>query len=120
MADAELEKTTAKIEISTNKEELTASGEVLKFDGFLKVYREDKDDDELEEEANEGMLPPLTVGQQLPLKEMKATERFSRPSTPIYGSIAGKKIGRVGYWPSFYLCTNYFYYFKKRLCREKR
>lgn len=51
----------------------------MKFDGFLKVYREDKDDDELEEEANEGMLPPLTVGQQLPLKEMKATERFSRP-----------------------------------------
>src|SRR4029079_3081459 len=46
MADAELEKTTAKINISTNKEELTAAGEVLKFDGFLKVYREDKDDDE--------------------------------------------------------------------------
>src|SRR5215204_1951419 len=61
MADAELEKTVAKIEISTNKDELTASGEVLKFDGFLKVYREDKDDDELEEEANEGMLPPLAV-----------------------------------------------------------
>ena len=46
MADAELEKTIAKISISTNKEELTASGEVLKFDGFLKVYREDRDDDE--------------------------------------------------------------------------
>ena len=42
MADAELEKTTAKIDISTNKEELTAQGEVMKFDGFLKVYREDK------------------------------------------------------------------------------
>jgi DNA topoisomerase-1 len=78
MADAELEKTTAKIEISKNKEELTATGEVLKFDGFLKVYREDKDDDELEEEANEGMLPPLSVGQILPFKHMNATERFSR------------------------------------------
>jgi DNA topoisomerase-1 len=44
MAEAELRKTTAKIEISTNKEELTATGEVLKFDGFLKVYREDKDE----------------------------------------------------------------------------
>ena len=55
MADAELEKTTAKIGISTNKEELTASGEVLKFDGFLKVYREDRDDDDLsEEEGHEG------------------------------------------------------------------
>ena len=47
MADAELEKTTAIIQISTNKEELKASGEVLKFDGFLKVYREDRDDDEI-------------------------------------------------------------------------
>src|SRR5688572_14697123 len=81
MADAELEKTVAKISISTNKEELTASGEVLKFDGFLKVYREDKDDDDVSEddETQEGMLPPLKVGQDLPLNEMKATERFSRP-----------------------------------------
>ena len=63
MADAELEKTTAKINISTNKEELTASGEVLKFDGFLKVYLEDRDEDDItEEEDQEGMLPPLTVG----------------------------------------------------------
>src|SRR5687768_10370224 len=61
MADAELEKTIAKISISTNKEELTASGEVLKFDGFLKVYREDKDDDE-PEESSQGLLPPMTVG----------------------------------------------------------
>src|SRR6187399_2588656 len=64
MADAELEKTTVKIEISTNKEELTASGEVLKFDGFLKVYQEDKDEDDAEESA-EGLLPPMTVGQSL-------------------------------------------------------
>src|ERR1700759_4111220 len=60
MADAELEKTTAIIQISTNKEELKASGEVLKFDGFLKVYREDRDDDDMtEEEDQEGMMPPL-------------------------------------------------------------
>ncbi|RYZ25108.1 MAG: type I DNA topoisomerase, partial [Sphingobacteriales bacterium] len=57
MADAELEKTTAKISISTNKDELTASGEVLKFDGFLKVYMEDKDEEEInEDEEQEGML----------------------------------------------------------------
>ena len=78
MADAETEKTTAKIDISTNNDQLTAQGEVLKFDGFLKVYREDRDDDDLAEEEQEGMLPPLTVGQKLPLKELKATERFSR------------------------------------------
>src|SRR6185295_16924844 len=80
MADAELEKTIAKIQVSTNKEELTASGEVLKFDGFLKVYMEDRDEDEItEEDGQEGMLPPLSAQQKLPLKEMQAIERFTRP-----------------------------------------
>ncbi len=106
MADAELEKTTAKILISTNKEELTASGEVLKFDGFLKVYREDKDDDELEEEANEGMLPPLSVGQQLPFKEMKATERFTRPPARYTEASLVKKLEELGIGrPSTYAPT---------------
>lgn len=106
MADAELEKTTAKIEISTNKEELTASGEVLKFDGFLKVYREDRDEDELEEEANEGMLPPLTVGQVLPLKEMTATERFSRPPARYTEASLVKKLEELGIGrPSTYAPT---------------
>ena len=106
MADAELEKTTAKIEISTNKEELSAAGEVLKFDGFLKVYREDKDDDELEEEANEGMLPPLTVGQQLPLREMNATERFSRPPARYTEASLVKKMEELGIGrPSTYAPT---------------
>ncbi|HUR66873.1 MAG TPA: type I DNA topoisomerase [Chitinophagaceae bacterium] len=106
MADAELEKTTAKIAISTNKEELTASGEVLKFDGFLKVYREDKDEDEQEEDANEGMLPPLTVGQQLPLNEMKATERFSRPPSRYTEASLVKKLEELGIGrPSTYAPT---------------
>ncbi len=106
MADAELEKTTAKISISTNKEELTATGEVLKFDGFLKVYREDKDDEELEEEANEGMLPPLAAGQQLPLKEMKALERFSRPLPRYTEASLVKKLEELGIGrPSTYAPT---------------
>ena len=106
MADAELEKTTAKIQISTNKEDLTASGEVMKFDGFLKVYREDKDDDELEEEANEGMLPPLNVGQQLPLNAMKATERFSRPLPRYTEASLVKKLEELGIGrPSTYAPT---------------
>ena len=54
MSDAELEKTIAKINISTNNEELTASGEVIKFDGFLKVYMESTDD----EEQNDGRRKP--------------------------------------------------------------
>ncbi len=106
MADAELEKTTAKIQISTNKEELTATGEVLKFDGFLKVYREDRDDDDAEDEQAEGMLPPLTVNQQLPLKEMLATERFSRPLPRYTEASLVKKLEELGIGrPSTYAPT---------------
>ena len=106
MADAELEKTIAKISISTNKEELTASGEVLKFDGFLKVYREDKDDDVNEDDAQEGMLPPLAVNQNLPLKELKATERFSRPSPRYTEASLVKKLEELGIGrPSTYAPT---------------
>jgi DNA topoisomerase-1 len=106
MADAATEKTTAKINISTNNEELTASGEVLKFDGFLKVYREDRDDDDLAEEEQEGMLPPLSVGQKLPLKEMKATERFSRPAPRYTEASLVKKLEELGIGrPSTYAPT---------------
>ena len=107
MADAELERTIAKIEISTNKEELTASGEVLKFDGFLKVYREDRDDEDInEDEQQEGMLPPLRVGQQLPFNEMKAIERFSRPSPRYTEASLVKKLEELGIGrPSTYAPT---------------
>jgi DNA topoisomerase-1 len=107
MADAELERTIAKIEISTNKEELTASGEVLKFDGFLKVYREDRDEEDMtEDEQQEGMLPPLAVSQQLPLNEMKAIERFSRPSPRYTEASLVKKLEELGIGrPSTYAPT---------------
>ncbi|WP_431216750.1 type I DNA topoisomerase [Puia sp. P3] len=107
MADAELEKTIAKIQISTNKEELTASGEVLKFDGFLKVYMEDRDEDEVtDEDEQEGMLPPLTVRQDLPLKEMKAVERFTRPQPRYTEASLVKKLEELGIGrPSTYAPT---------------
>ena len=107
MADAELEKTTAKISISTNKEELTASGEVLKFEGFLKVYREDRDEEELtEEDGNESMLPPLQVKQVLPLKEMSATERFNRAAPRYTEASLVKKLEELGIGrPSTYAPT---------------
>ena len=105
MADAELEKTTVNITISTNKEVLTATGEVLKFDGFLKVYREDKDEDEPEESA-EGLLPPMTVGQSLPLSELRATERFSRPQPRYTEASLVKKLEELGIGrPSTYAPT---------------
>ena len=107
MADAELEKTTAKIEISTNKEVLSAQGEVLKFEGFLKVYREDSDEEDLtEEEDAEGMLPPLVIGQKPGFKEMKATERFSRPSPRYTEASLVKKLEELGIGrPSTYAPT---------------
>jgi len=106
MADAELERTIAKINISTNKDELTAQGEVLKFDGFLKVYREDRDDDDLTEEEQEGMLPPLAVGQKLPLNEMNAVERFSRPAPRFTEASLVKKLEELGIGrPSTYAPT---------------
>ena len=107
MADAELEKTTAKISISTNKEELTAQGEVLKFDGFLKVYMEDRDDDDInEDEMQEGMLPPLVVRQQLPLVEMRGVERFSRPLPRFTEASLVKKLEELGIGrPSTYAPT---------------
>src|SRR6202007_1133995 len=106
MADAELEKTTAKISISTNKDELSATGEVMKFDGFLKVYHEDRDDDDVREDEQEGMLPPLVVGQSLPLSAMKATERFSRPLPRYTEASLVKKLEELGIGrPSTYAPT---------------
>ena len=107
MADAELEKTIAKIGVSTNNAELTAEGEVLKFEGFLKVYREDVDDDDMDgEEHHEGMLPPLQGGQQLPLNEMKAIERFTRPLPRYTEASLVKKLEELGIGrPSTYAPT---------------
>ncbi len=111
MSDAQFEKTTAKIEISTNKETLTASGEVMKFDGFLKVYLEGKDDDDIEEEdANasdgEALLPPLTKGQVLDFISMTGVERFSRPASRYTEASLVKKLEELGIGrPSTYAPT---------------
>jgi DNA topoisomerase I len=107
MADAELEKTIAKITISTNKAELSAEGEVLKFDGFIKVYREDVDEEDGEaEESKEGMLPPLQTGQNLDLKEMKAIERFTRALPRYTEASLVKKLEELGIGrPSTYAPT---------------
>ncbi len=80
MADAEMEKTTVDISISSNDKTFIASGEVIKFDGFIKVYRESTDDEDNREETG-SILPPLTKGQTLQRREISATQRFS--SGPI-------------------------------------
>ena len=109
MSDAILEKTTAKIKISTVEDELTASGEVLKFDGFLKVYHEDNDDDDDIESSNiggESRLPALTVNQQLGFEEMTATEKFTRHAPRYTEASLVKKLEELGIGrPSTYAPT---------------
>jgi DNA topoisomerase I len=107
MSDAELEKTIAKINISTNNEELTASGEVIKFDGFLKVYMEGTDDeDSLTEQNDETRLPNLAAGQKLEFKQMAATERFTRPPARYTEASLVKKMEELGIGrPSTYAPT---------------
>ena len=105
MKDAILEKTIAKIGISTNNEELTASGEVIKFDGFLKVYAEGSDDDDDTKEG-ESRLPNLTVGQKLQFEEMTATQKFTRPSARYTEASLVKKLEELGIGrPSTYAPT---------------
>ena len=106
MADAELENTTAKINISTNNEDLTASGQVIKFDGFLKVYLESSDDEDNEDNGDESRLPNLAVGQKLDFNQMLATERFTKHSARYTEASLVKKLEELGIGrPSTYAPT---------------
>lgn len=105
MSDAEFEKTTAKIGISTQDAELTATGEVLKFDGFLKVYLESTDEDEAEE-GGESRLPNLRVQQVLDFNFMTATQRFTRHAARYTEASLVKKLEELGIGrPSTYAPT---------------
>lgn len=104
MSEAIFEKTTVNINISSRKEELVAEGEVLKFDGFLKVYLESTDEEDEDQENN--LLPPLTNGQPLMLKQLLATERFSRPPSRYTEASLVKKLEELGIGrPSTYAPT---------------
>ena len=85
MADAELEKTTATIAVGGRSEKFTAEGEVVKFDGFLRVYRESRGDEDTEiaNDSAQGLLPAIAEGDALQLKTMKARQRFT-PAPPRY------------------------------------
>lgn len=104
MAEARLEKTTATIGISTSDEKLVAKGEVVKFDGFLKVYIESNDDED--EDENTSMLPPLAVGQVLDLKSMLAKQGFTRHPPRYTEASLVKKLEEMGIGrPSTYAPT---------------
>jgi DNA topoisomerase-1 len=105
MADAELEKTTATISISTNPRTLIATGEVIKFEGFLKVYMESGDDED-EDEGNSKVLPPLSIGQDLKLNQLIAKQIFSRHAPRYTEASLVKKLEELGIGrPSTYAPT---------------
>src|SRR5690606_40080275 len=95
MKDALLERTNVKIKANTHKEEFVANGEVVKFDGFLKVYLEGIDDEDVPEEQ-EGMLPALKVGESLWNNYITATQRFSRPPFRYAEASLVKKLEELG------------------------
>lgn len=105
MSKAQIERTIATITISTATENLVATGEVLKFDGFLRVYLESTDDDAGEDE-NSKMLPPLHIGQPLSFMNMEAVEKFSRPAPRYTEASLVKKLEELGIGrPSTYAPT---------------
>jgi len=106
MSEALFEKTTAQIAISSRTERLIAEGEVLKFDGFLKVYLESSDDEDTDEGSNNNMLPPISKDQILALQQMSAIERFSRPPARYTEASLVKKLEELGIGrPSTYAPT---------------
>lgn len=105
MSDAELEKTTAKVNVSGATEVFVAQGEVLKFDGFLKVYMEGTDDEDSDEE-NSSMLPPMKVGEKLESQEITATQRFTHHPARYTEASLVKKLEELGIGrPSTYAPT---------------
>ncbi|MAN49700.1 MAG: DNA topoisomerase I [Flavobacteriales bacterium] len=102
MSDARLERTSVEIQPSNCKDSLFAKGEMVNFDGFLKVYLESKD----EEEEQKGMLPNLKVGDAISLERIEATERFTKPKARYTEASLVKKLEELGIGrPSTYAST---------------
>ena len=104
MAEAEAEKTT--VVISSDAGNFTATGEVITFDGFLRVYKEGSDDENLSEEGDEAQLPPVKVGDKLGVDEITATERFTQHPLRYTEASLVKKLEELGIGrPSTYAPT---------------
>lgn len=107
MSSADIEKTSIIIDISNRSEKFAATGEVLKFAGFLKVYIESTDnEDKIEDEEAESLLPPVVIGQKMTYHDIVATQKFTRPSArfteaSLVKELEEKQIGR----PSTYAPT---------------
>jgi DNA topoisomerase I len=104
MADAQLERTTAEITVSNASHNFVAKGEMIKFEGFLKVYMEGNDDEDSEEQ--DGMLPQLVEGDSVSSKEINAIERFSKPKPRFTEASLVKRLEELGIGrPSTYAST---------------
>jgi DNA topoisomerase-1 len=104
MSDAQLEKTQVGIENDKNSEIFQAEGEVIKFDGFLKVYLESTDDEE--SETGSGLLPPMSKGDVLPCRQIIAQQRYTRPPARYTEASLVKKMEELGIGrPSTYAPT---------------
>ncbi len=104
MADAQMERTNVNIGISTNGKQFVATGEVILFDGFLKVYMESYDDDHAEDTA--AILPPVEVGTQLDMDKIEAQQRYTRPPFRYNEASLVKKMEELGIGrPSTYAPT---------------
>ncbi len=104
MSDAQMENTTVKIGISTNTDLLSARGQVVVFDGFLKVYQQGKEDEDKKDDSS--ILPPLSVGQTLIFKSMTATQKFTNGPARYTEASLVKKMEELGVGrPSTYAAT---------------
>ena len=104
MTEAEIERTIITINISTNNNKFTATGEIVKFDGFLKVYIESSDDEDTEN--GNGLLPALTIGEKLNLDQILAKQTFTRPPARFTEASLVKKLEELGIGrPSTYAPT---------------
>lgn len=106
MADAILEKTTVEISMSERKEKFIATGEVVKFEGFLHVYKESNDEESSDDKADESRLPALATGETLLLKESDATQRFTQQPPRYTEAMLVRKLEELGIGrPSTYAPT---------------
>ncbi len=104
MADAQMERTNVNIGVSTNDKQFVATGEVILFDGFLKVYMESYDDDRAEDTT--AILPPIEVGTKLEMDKMEAQQRYTRPPFRYNEATLVKKMEELGIGrPSTYAPT---------------
>ncbi len=94
MSDAKLEKTNIHIGITKSEQQFVASGEVIRFEGFLKVYLESTDDED--EEVAAGMLPPVKKGEHLAMKEVVATQKYTKPPARYTEASLVKKLEELG------------------------